>query len=356
MKAPDPVAIDSNGQRALRIAALALQSVVFSLILLQGLIGLIAPLREKLFSLRGYGDLREAAAVLTGICVASVLVTVAVFLAAWRLESRSWWRIALGYAGLATALIYLAHDEPTFRHPVTMEEISPAFAGADASYNVLMQYGRQHPLGRNFKGPIFKDPYPRLDPSQPGPWRDAITMHRAEIEAHWAQFTAERAWWTQLSEFDRIGDLMPARFDGEVLSFQVFRSFSQHGLAMASLEALDGHGDQAIDTLLPILEVGRKIQPYSRTLVRDMIGCVIEHISLTTATFILDTTAVSPGARTRLAHALPGGGFRGGRPPPVLHGICAQLRGDEHQAGGGYSLLNGPPGQSSLAPGGSEWG
>jgi hypothetical protein len=236
-----------------------------------------------------------------------VLVSVAVFFAAWRLQSRSWWRVALGYAALGAALVYLAHDEPTFRHPVTMEEISPAFPGAEASYTVLMQYGKQHPLGRNFKGPTFKDPYPVLDPSHPGPWRDAITSHRAEIEAHWAQFTAERAWWTQLSDYDRISDLMPARFDGEILSFQVFRTISQHGLAMASLEALDGHGDQAIDTLLPILDVSRKIQPYSRTLVRDMIGCVIEHISLTTATFVLDTTTVSPAARSRLASALPGG-------------------------------------------------
>lgn len=307
MNDPNPFPVEPKPQRALRIAALALQSAVFSLILVQGLVGVIGPLREKVFSLAAYRDHWGAAPVVTAIGVASVLVAVAVFLAAWRVQSGSWWRIASGYAALGAVLAYLAHDEPAFRHPVTMEEISPAFAGADASYNVLMQYGRQHPLGQNFKAPTFKDPYPQMNPSDPGPWRDAITSHREEIEAHWAQFTAERAWWTQLSQYDRIGDLMPARFDGEILSFQVFRSISQHGLAMASLEALDGHGDQAIDTLLPILEVGRKIQPYSRTLVRDMIGCVIEHISLTTATFILDNTPVSPAARFRLAHALPGG-------------------------------------------------
>ncbi len=142
---------------------------------------------------------------------------------------------------------------------------------------------------------------------------------------------------------------MPARFDDgeEILSFQVLRSVSQHGLAMASLAALDGHGDEAIDTLLPILEVSRKIQPYSRTLVRDMIGCVIEHNSLATAAFILDTTAVSPAARNRLLRArAPGRRSQGRRPPFVLHGICAQFRGDEHQPGGGYSLFDGPTGPS----------
>jgi hypothetical protein len=76
---------------------------------------------------------------------------------------------------------------------------------------------------------------------------------------------------------------------------------------MASLEALDGHGDQAIDTLLPTLEVGRKLAPYSRTLVRMMIAVVIEKMAIQTANFILDTTPVSAGARARLADALKGG-------------------------------------------------
>jgi hypothetical protein len=207
---------------------------------------------------------------------------------------------------------YLAHDEPAIRHPLTMEEISPVFPGAEFSYNVLMLYGRQHPLGRNFKAPSFKDPYPSFVPGKPAVWREAITSHRSEIEAHWAALTAERDWWAQLGEFDRIGDLMPARLDGEIPSFQVFRSISQHGLAIASLQALDGHGDEAIGTLLPVLEVGRKIQPYSRTLVRDMIGGVIEHNSMDAASFILDNSSVSRGARARLAAALWAGDAEAG--------------------------------------------
>jgi hypothetical protein len=82
---------------------------------------------------------------------------------------------------------------------------------------------------------------------------------------------------------------------------------SQHGIAIASLQALDGHGDDAIGTLQPILQLGRKLQPYSRTLVRSMIGVVIERNSLQTAAFILGNSDVSPGARARLAAALKDG-------------------------------------------------
>jgi hypothetical protein len=299
-------------QRTLRIAALALQSVIVATVLILGLIGASSPVRERVFAFLGSGSHPGAAPFVAVLCLAWVLAVAATFLAAWRLQSRSWWNIALGYVAMGLVIAYLAHDEPAIRHPLTMEEISPVFPGAEASYNVLMTYGKQHPLGRNFKAPSFKDPYPNFVPGKPGIWREAITSHRAEIEAHWAGLTAERAWWAQLGAFDRIGDLMPARFDGEIPSFQVFRTISQHGLAIASLEALDGHGDEAIDTLLPVLEVGRKLQPYSRSLVRDMIAVVIERNSLDTAAFILDNNTVSPAARARLAAALQGGDAEAG--------------------------------------------
>ena len=256
----------------------------------------------------GFGSHKGATAYIWGASLGSVLIAVAVFLASWRLQARSWLRIALGYLVLVGVLAYLAHDEPTFRHPMTMEEISPVFPGAEDSYNVLMRYGKQHPLGQSFIEPSFKGAYDDRDPGRPDLWRKAITARRPEFEAHWAALAGERAWWAELNAFDRMGDLMPARADAEIVSFGVLRAVSQNGIAIASLQALDGRGDEAIDTLLPILEVGRKMQPYSRSLVRQMIGIVIEKLSIKTANFILDNTAVSPAARARLAAALQGGG------------------------------------------------
>jgi hypothetical protein len=306
MNAPDSIPNRPLRNRLPRGVALAVQSSILALILMQALLAVFPGLRDRAFAVLGFGALRVSPSNVTLVCLAWALVAALIFLAAWRLQSRSWWRIALGYGAVAAVLAYLAHDEPTFRHPIAMEDISPAFPGAEISYAALMQYGKNHPLGQAFKGPTFKNPWPNLNPTPPDQWREAITGHRAEIEQHWAAFTTERAWWTQLSAFDRIGDLMPARIDAEIPSFQVFRSLSQHGLAMASLAALDGRGDEAVDTLLPILKVGRNLQPYSRSLVRDMIGCVIEHISLETAAFILDHASISPSARDRLAAALPG--------------------------------------------------
>jgi len=219
---------------------------------------------------------------------------------------RSWLRIALGGLVLGMMLAYLAHDDPVIRRPLTLEELSPPFPGAEASFRVLMRYGKDQPLAKNFRTPKFKDPYPILSPEPAGKWRQTITTHRAELEQHWTEFAAERAWWMELNAFDRIGDLTPARVDAEILGFQVVRTLSQHGIAIASLQALDRRGDAAVDTLLPVLGVGRKLQPGSRTLVRAMIGIVIEHISQQTAGFILDTTAVSPSAKARRVATLGG--------------------------------------------------
>jgi hypothetical protein len=288
---------------ALRLALLALQSAVVTFLVFLCLIGTTHTFQDQVFQmLTGDPGLKVAYYALgVGLVFAAVL-----FLS-WRLLSRSWPRITGVFLALAAIFAYLAHDDGAFRHPVTMEEISPVFPGAAASDAVLMRYGKNHPLGQNFKQPGFKEPYPWLNPEQTDKWRASLSAHRSEFEQHWAAMASERSWWAELNAFDRIGDLMPASPDGEIITFQVMRTLSQHGAAIASLQALDGHGDEAIDTLLPVLGVGRKIQPYSRTLVRNMIGIVIERMAINTANFILDNAPVSAGARARLAAALQGG-------------------------------------------------
>ena len=300
-------------QRVLRLAALGLQAVIITLLLLLVLAAIPTPLGVELQSLLGsnwnyFGfSPSPGRSLLIGASLALAVNAIGILWVTWRLQGRSWRRIALGYAVLGAVLAYLAHDDATIRRPVSMEELSPDFPGAEASFNVLMLYGRYHPLGKNFKAPTFKDPYPILSPEPTDKWRATITAHRTELEAHWRELAPERAWLARLNEFDRIGDLTPTRIDAEVIAFLPLRTVTQHGLAIASLQALDGHGDDAIDTLLPILQFGRKLQPYSRTLVRSMVGVIIERLSLQTATFILDNSVVSPGARARLAAALQGG-------------------------------------------------
>ena len=299
-------------QRGLRLAALVVQAVLVALLLL--LLGLAAwPTLaahglQAMFGWWWIGDLGVPSwPLLLDLGVALIVVGLGVFLASWRLQGRSWLRIALGYVALAGVLAYLAHDDAAIRHPLPIEEISPVFPGAEASYAVLMRYGKAQPLGRNFKAPNCPVALELARPIALAQWRDALHQHRAELEANWAALAPVRAWWTELSAFDRIGDLTPTRADADIPAFQPLRTLAQHGVAIARLQAVDGHGDDAIDTLVPILQVARRLQPYSRTLVRTMMAIVIERMSLQTATFILDDSTVSPAARARLAAALQAG-------------------------------------------------
>ena len=296
--------------RILRIAALSVVSIALALIFTQALASISAPVQRALVALLGIGflggDMKFDEAALTLVLVAMGFLA-AILLAVWRLKLNSWGRIAVGAAAVAGMLVYMAHDDPSLRRPIMLDEFSPAFPGAEQSFKVLMRYGRSHPLAKNFKVPTYKEPYPNLGNREPGPWRAMLSLHRSEFEANWQQLAPERAWWNELNSFDSIGDLTAPRFDSEVISFQVLRAVSQNGIGIASLKAIDGHGDEAVDTLLPILQVARKLQPSSRTLVRSMIGVVIERLGLETAAFILDTTPVSPAARLRLVDALRGG-------------------------------------------------
>jgi len=238
--------------------------------------------------------------------------------ALWRLQRRTWWWIGGGWLALVPVLAYLAADDAVIRRPVTMEEIAPAFPGAEASYEVLMRYGRDHSPVKNFHAPqrIFEKIGPgQMDAGKPAEWEIWLRAHRDEVAADWADLAPVRQWWADLNAFERIGDLTPARWDAEIVAFAPLRSMTQHACAVASLLALDGHGDEAINALLPTLQIARKLQPSARILVRLMIAVVIERMSLQTASFILDHAEVSPAARARLAAALavPGGGAAGAR-------------------------------------------
>ena len=307
-----PVPPERPALRILRWAALAFLAAIAALLLADAALAASVSLREGLAGILGlpfhkdpFNELGEwtVAVILVGPVV---LVAAGIFVLAWVLRIRSWRTIAVASAALGGTLAYLAHDDPGFRRQVPFEEAAHASAAARDSFDVLMRYGREHPLGKNFKEPSFKDPYPTFTIKDHAQWKGAMTAHRAEMDAHWLLLAPERAWWSELDAFDRIGDLTAPRPESEIIAFQVFRALTHQVTGTASLQAIDGHGDEAIDTLLPLLRVAIKLQPDSRILVRSMIAEVIERLSLETAGFILDTTPVSPTARARLAAALEG--------------------------------------------------
>lgn len=236
----------------------------------------------------------------------------AIFAVRW-INRRSRWGLLGGWLALLPVFAYLATDDPTLARNTTLEEIAPAFPGAETSFEVLMRYGKRHPLGKSplaTRGPqrIWKnfglDMSTDPDPKAPAKFRRFLTAQRAAIEADWAELAPVRAWWAELAAFARLGDLTPSSPAAEILAFQPIRSYGQLAVAIAGLQALDGQGDAAFATLQPLIEVARKLEPSSRNLSRSMMARISQGQALTAAQFVLDTTAVSPAARARFAAAL----------------------------------------------------
>ena len=294
---PEPLAV-----RLLRIVALIGLVLILTFLFGLALVAQSSTAAAALEPLVSWTPVSKLPGVLTLAFV--VLVPAALLFVAWRLRLLTWRGIVGGYVLAAPVLVYLAWDDPVVRRSVTLEEIAPAFPGAEKSFEVIMRYGKLHPLAAEFAQWRPKLVWTSKGPAEADAWREFLKKNRAALDADWESLAPQRAWWRELNQFDRIGDLTPARYDAEIISFQAFRTMSQRACAQASLQALDGKGDDAIETLLPILEVGYKMQPSARTLVRFMVGIVIERLALQTAEFVLAETTVSPAARARLAAAL----------------------------------------------------
>lgn len=313
MDTPPPAPPEAPPLRALRIALLAILALCAALLLSLVLATYSAALRYGISDLlgvpfsshhfRGTGEVTIAA-----ILIVPVLVMAAGFLfLAWALRQTSWQRVALGYGVLAAILSVLAHDEPAFTHPFTFLTPAEATPEARESFALFMRYGRHEPLGRDFQEPAFKEPYPTWNAEEAAKWRADVLAHRADFAAHAAALAPALAWWRDLDRFSQIGDLTAPDPESDIPAFQVLRALTHQATGAASLLAIDGHGDEAVDTVLPLITVSLKLQPDSRTLVRSMIAIVIERLALETAGFILDTTPVSPAARARLLAAVKGG-------------------------------------------------
>ncbi len=313
MDTPAPAPPEPPALRVLRIALLGILAISAALLLSLVLATYSAALRYGISDLlgvpfsshhfRGVSEVTIAA-----ILVGPVLVMATGFLfLAWALRQTSWRRVALGYAVLAGILSFLARDEPAFTHPFTF--LSPAEATPEAreSFSLFMRYGRHEALGRDFQEPTFTEPYPKWNAVETATWRADVLAHRADFASHASALAPALAWWRDLDRFSQIGDLTPPDPESDIPAFQVLRALSHQALGAASLLAIDGRGDEAVDTVLPLLTVSLKLQPDSRTLVRTMIAIVIERLSLETTGFILDTAPVSPAARARLLAAVKGG-------------------------------------------------
>jgi DNA polymerase III delta prime subunit len=257
-------------------------------------------------ALHGLGDTFQAWN-MTPVFFGSFMVSIAVVIPVWLLSGRwlarlSWFRLAVAGAGLALVTGWLVRDETPMRPPLTVTALAPAFPGAEQSHAVLKRYYNTQPAGREFKwrGLNFVN-----NPMDEPVWREFLGKRRSEIEANWAALAPVRGWLDELNAFERIGDLDEDPLAWTTLNFMVPRAYTQNAMAVAGLRALDGQGDAALLGLLPLLEVGRKLEAGARGISnfeksRDMQDCAIW-----AADFVFKNDApVSGPVRVRFAAAL----------------------------------------------------
>lgn len=249
----------------------------------------------------------------SGVAVAvSVLVIVLLPLGLFMLASRRRWLtwpvLGANWVVAGVVLVWLAWDEPAIRQPLPIEEFSPVFAGAEQSYGVLMRYSKNADLPevKNFAAQKWSAVFTAANPRDAAKWKEFVVKNREAIERDWATLEPQRRWLAELNAFERIGDLTPPRFDADIVRFDVWRTLSQRGCAIATLQAIDGHGDEALATLRPLVEAARKMQTSSRTLVRFMIAVVVQKMAVDTAAIVLDVAPVGAEARAQFAAALAG--------------------------------------------------
>ena len=288
--------------RSAVVIGLTLSLTVITALLVIGLLPAVRAAFEPVFSFES--KIPKIAIGLTLLFV--VFLPLALLAVAARKRWLTWPVLGLGCALVLPVLTWLAWDEPGVRHLLPIEEFSPAFPGAGQSYAVLMQYSKQAPSqeARDFGTVKMAVQWTGASTREPARWREFVTKNRAGLEADWATLAPQRRWLDQLNAFERFGDLTPTSPSANIISFQVWRTLSQRACGFATLQALDGRGDDAIATLLPMLEAGIKLQPSSRTLVRSMVGVVVERMCLETCGIVLDLAPVSAATSARLRAAL----------------------------------------------------
>jgi len=293
------------GLRLLRSLVLIGLCLALTVITAVAVIGCLPFVNEAFKQLFSWGSQIPKGAVAVTILFV-ILVPLIVLIVAERKRWLSWPVLATSWLVVLPVLGWLAWDEPAIRQPITIEEFSPAFPGAEQSYAVLMQYSKQTPSeeAKAYAAIKLSTPWVAANPRDSAKWIEFVEKNRAGLEADWATLAPQRRWFGEIAAFDRLGDLTPSDFSANIMSFQVWRTLSQRTCAAATLRALDGRGDEAIALLVPLLEVSRKLQLSSRTLVRTMVALVVERMALETAGSVLDKASVSAASRTRLADAL----------------------------------------------------
>ena len=222
---------------------------------------------------------------------------------------QSWRNLGIGYACLVLVYVWMGWDDSKVNRPLTLADLGPAaVAHAKESYQITLWYSKIHgqkPL-RQFDASKYYFNFALINSKEWGATSEDFTRDCDRVRAGWEELEPERDWISAMDQFEVIGDLSEGRHDDPIFDFQPFRAVMQVGAAHARLLALEGKGDEAIDELLPLVRVSRKLQPASRTATRLLIAILHGSEAVKAASYVLSHSTVSPERRSELAAAIDG--------------------------------------------------
>jgi hypothetical protein len=220
---------------------------------------------------------------------------------AHRRRLRSWgWPVG-GWLLVAPVLAYLATDDPTVRRPITAEEIAPSFPGAETSYTLLHRYARDKIDVKDYEEFKWADA-----PKEAAALPVFVEKNRPLIAERFAKLN-ERGlvvWYRDLNAFERIGDLGRGSMSDPIPAFSVHNALARTLRLEACALALEGRHAEAVELLVNLLGVGRKLQVNARTLVRFMTGMHVVREGMRGLEFVLARTTLDAAARARVLAAL----------------------------------------------------
>lgn len=242
-------------------------------------------------------------AVALGIAVAMVVLVASLVVLAFARGRRGWAIEGTMVAALAGFLFWLAWDPAV---PELAQPLGPTYSPeAD---------GLREVIAKGFKGGAWES-WPRLfddesslmtlsiDRRDPERYQAKVRESSSEIDAAWVRAGDARAWVDEVNGFAEISDFV-TRFDSPILSFTNVRGIARIHLHRATDLALQGRGDEALDTIVPIAEFAGRLRRGGRALVTVMMAVVVEGMVIDTANLVLNCSETSGAARQRLADVL----------------------------------------------------
>jgi hypothetical protein len=208
-------------------------------------------------------------------------------------------------ASFAVFLAWLAHDDEEWRHSERHPSLRNDFPEAATTHALTLRYTKDTP------GSLFSSlPEPGLDFPATSPsskndaeWTAFVAENGPAIDALWIEVAPLRAWIDEIAVAPAIGDFADD-FGSPVIGLKAVSLASHLASSRALQLAAAGRRDEAVETLLPILAVAQKLEPHARTLMRRLITLSLRRQVQSTLGRVLDTGALSPMARERLAAAL----------------------------------------------------